>query len=173
MKTPVTHRAVRSMLTSVLAGLFIAAAPASGTIIPRDGAWAGTAGTTFCDPDDGCSDTDELGYFTLRARVVGAMSYTVVITCYDRETRQPYDRYFTGGKAFPRNTRIPGLLVTRRYDEVSEGRSGAVTTTLDYRGSRAKLLVRVQIAGTVDGTYERCNGRTTIPLRRGPLPPPA
>jgi hypothetical protein len=151
----------------VLAGALVAlvfAAPASAAVVPRDGSWGGTVTTTACEPQAGCAPTDEIGFFKLRSRAVSALSYTVVIACYNRETRETYDRYFTGGKAFPRNQRVPGgLVLTKRYRESSDGRSGSVTTTMDFRGSRAKLKLRLAVSGTV----ERCNGNTTIPLRHG------
>lgn len=154
----------RLALAGALAALATTAAPASAAVIPRDGSWGGTLTSTACDPQQGCAPTDELGFFKLRARVVSAVSYTVLIACYNRETRETYDRYFTGGTAFPRRQRVPDRLVlTEQYEERSDGRSGSVTTTLDFRGSRAKLKVRMNVGGSV----ERCNGNTTIPLRHG------
>lgn len=152
----------------VLAGAFAAlastAAPATAAVIPRDGSWGGTITSTACEPQVGCAPTDELGFFKLRARKVSALSYTVLVACYNRDTRETYDRAFTGGKAFPRNQRVPGgLVLTKRYGESSDGRSGSVTATLDFRGRQAKLTVRM----TVNGHFERCNGRTTIPLAHG------
>lgn len=158
---------IRLALAGAVAALVTTTAPAAAGVVPRDGSWGGTLTSTACDQQEGCAPTDELGFFKLRSRVVSAMSYTVLIACYNRETRDTYDRYFTGGKAFPRGQRVPGRLVlTERYDERSDGRSGAVTATLDFRGSRAKLKVRINVAGGI----EQCNGNTTIPLAHGTPP---
>lgn len=160
-----SHR--RHIIATAVALTAVGAAPATAAVIPRDGSWGGTITSQACEPELGCAPTDELGFFKLRSRVVSAVSYTVLVACYNRDTRETYDRAFTGGKAFPRRQRVPaGLVLTRTYDEASDGRSGSVTTTMDFRGSQAKLKVRM----TVNGVVERCNGRTTIPLRHGTPP---
>ncbi len=155
------------IVASTLALTAVSATPATASVIPRDGSWGGTITSQACEPELGCAPSDELGFFKLRSRVVSAVSYTVLVACYNRDTRETYDRAFTGGKVFPRRQRIPaGLVLTETYDEASDGRSGSVTTTLDFRGRQAKLKIRM----TVGGTIERCNGRTTIPLRHGTPP---
>lgn len=155
------------IVASALTLTAVGATPATAAVIPRDGSWGGTVTSQVCEPELGCAPTDELGFFKLRSRVVSAVSYTVLVACYNRDTRETYDRAFTGGKAFPRRQRVPaGLVLTQTYDEASDGRSGSVTTTMDFRGRQAKLKIRM----TVNGTVERCNGRTTIPLRHGTPP---
>ncbi|MBJ7469794.1 MAG: hypothetical protein JHD16_00755 [Solirubrobacteraceae bacterium] len=157
----------RHVITLALLAAGVTATPAIADVVPRDGAWGGTITSEACDPaQGGCAPTEELGFFKLRARTVSALSYTVLVACYNRETRETYDRAFTGGKRFPSGQRVPtNLRLVETYDESSDGRSGSATTTLDFRGSRAKLTVRLSVGGSI----ERCTGRTTIPLRRGPL----
>jgi hypothetical protein len=106
----------------------------------------------------------EVGQFKLRRNEVSAMKYMVVVTCLNRESGDYYDRSFTGGAAFPADQRIGrDLTLTATYDETSDMRDAEVRTVVDFRGRRAKLLVRLQINGEV----ERCTGNATIPLRRG------
>ena len=107
----------------------------------------------------------ETGYFELRSRVVREVGYNVVIACYNRETRQSYDRYFTVDESRV-TARLNGNGVARfSQRKTSDFRSGQVRTTVDFSGARPTLEVVMEV-----GRFEVCNGRTTFRVQRGELP---
>lgn len=137
-------------------------------MIPRDGTWAGSA-TTQGVLEDGLPVTmTEQASFQMRRRAITAFDYQLALACYNRDSRSTYDVYFGPAKRSSLGQLRPGL--ERRFSfrgDDGSGRKPQVVATLNYRGSRARLSLRA----TWRGAAERCSGRVTLPLTRGPLPP--
>ena len=132
--------------------------------MPRDGTWGGFKWTIACFTV-GCGKTIQTGYFELRSRVVREIGYNVVIGCYNPETRQSYDRYFTVDQSRA-SARLNDNGVARfSQTKSSDSRSGTVTTTVDFSGARPTLTVVMEV-----GRFEVCDGRTTFRVKRGERP---
>ncbi|MFM9077996.1 MAG: hypothetical protein ACKORM_07265, partial [Solirubrobacterales bacterium] len=81
--------------------------------------------------------------------------------CYNRETRESYDRYFTVNRANVQ-ARLDSNGVARfSRQHSSDGRSGSADVTIDFSRSRPLMKIRLDVSGRV----ERCNGLTTLPVR--------
>lgn len=143
-----------------LLGLLVAPIVSEGRVVPRDGFWGGNVWSQACD-ESGCSRVAELGYFKLRSRMVTEVGYNVLVACYNRDTRATYDVYFTADQSNVR-ARLNSRGIARfTREERSDGRSGDVTVTVDFSTPRPRLEVRMVVGGQI----ERCNGRTTLPVR--------
>lgn len=111
-----------------------------------------------------CDDVPELAYVRLVRREVRAVKYTVVLRCVDRGSGAAFESTFTGGNAFPAGRRVGGSLVaSAAYEEQDKLREAQVRVTLDFRGSRARMRVRV----VANGSESRCRADWTMRLRHG------
>lgn len=161
------------MRNAFFAGVSVFAFLAMGTVaqagvVPRTGTWAGSEQTTAYFEDGSQVRATEQGLFELKNRAIQNFEMQVILACYNRETRDTYDVYYGPLKRESLGRLAPGLDVTRRFTaDDGSGRRANVTAQFDYRGSRAKLGLRVSWRGQV----ERCSGRVTLWLSRGPLLP--
>lgn len=152
---------------SVIAFLALATVAQAG-VVPRTGTWSGSEPTTAYFEDGSRVRATEQALFELKNRAIRNFEMQVVLACYNRETRDTYDVYYGPLKRESLGRLAPGLDVTRRFTaDDGSGRRANVAARFDYRGSRAKLGLRVSWRGQV----ERCNGRATLSLSRGPLLP--
>ncbi|MFM8889250.1 MAG: hypothetical protein ACKOGM_04625 [Solirubrobacterales bacterium] len=136
-------------------------ATSGGRYAPRDGFWGGMGSTIACFIGADCGRTSETAYFKLRSRTVKEVGYNVVVACYNRETRESYDRYFTVNRANVQ-ARLDSNGVARfSRQQSSDGRSGSADVTIDFSRSRPLMKIRLDVSGRV----ERCNGLTTLPVR--------
>lgn len=140
-------------------------------VVPRTGTWAGSAQTTANLEDGSRVNATEQALFELKNRSIQNLEIQLVLACYNRDSRATYDVYYGPVKRESLGRLGSGLETTKRFTaDDGSGRRANVTAGFDYRGSRAKLRIRVSWRGQV----ERCSGRTTLNLTRGPLlPPPA
>lgn len=167
-------RTFPSLALAALAGATVAAGPALGATIPRNGAWAGTTETTGCfDGIDGAVECDvfaQQAYMVLRNNVPRRVTYEILLRCTSREDGKRYDTGFRG-KGAPGGRAIPARGVLRVQADVPDaGLSGRVisaTITVDF-ARRGKPQFRV-IASRTTAT-ETCTGRADIPLAWGPTP---
>jgi len=139
------------------------AAPAGASVVPRNGLWGGITSTSAC-LENGCGPTDEQVVFRLSERRAREMKLLVVVACYNRDTRQTYDRYFTAkiNRAGTIGTNLRGSANVAVRDSAA-ARSGTARISYDFRGRKAKLLAVLNVSGTL----ESCNGRTTFTLGGG------
>lgn len=160
-----------SALVLVSACLVAGSSVAYAGVVPRTGTWAGSAQTTAYFEDGSQVNATEQALFELVKQRIQNLELQVVLACYNRETRDTYDVYYGPLKRESLGRLGSGLETTKRFTaDDGSGRRANVTAQFDYRGSRAKLRIRVSWRGQV----ERCSGRTTLNLTRGPLlPPPA
>jgi hypothetical protein len=139
--------------------LMLVAATPTADSAPRNGFWGGGVRSTACF-EDGCARVRELGYFKVRSREVTEVGYNVLVACYNRDTRDTYDVFFTVDQGEAR-ARFSSRGVARfTQQRSSDGRRGRVSTVMDLSGNRPTMEVRMRVGGPV----ERCNGRTTIPV---------
>jgi len=130
--------------------------PAVADVVPRDGTWGNYI-----------ASSGAMAKFVMRNQVISDVEYQIPITCLTDGVERP-DAY-KGGDAFPANTRLRRLTVERNYMEMDEGYSGremGVVVTVNFRGPKATMTIW---ANRSTGN-EPCDGRVTIPLKRGPLP---
>ncbi|MFM8763029.1 MAG: hypothetical protein ACKOFC_07220 [Solirubrobacterales bacterium] len=155
------------VVLSVAAFLTVGSVAQAG-VVPRTGTWAGSA-TTNATLEDGTSVVaTEQALFELRNRSIRNFEVQVMLFCYNRDTRASYDVYYGPIKRASLGRLAPGLDVTKRFTaDDGSGRRANVSVRFDYRGSRAKLGLGVSWRGEI----ERCNGRATLSLSRGPLLP--
>lgn len=139
------------------------ALPAGASVVPRNGYWGGITSTTAC-LETGCGPTDEQVFFRLSERRAQKMQLAVVVACYNRDTRQTYDRYFNTkiSQAGRIGTDLKGSANVAVRD-TGASRRGTARLTYDFRGRKAKLLAVLNVSGT----FERCNGRTSFTLNGG------
>lgn len=109
-----------------------------------------------------------MGLFIMRNQIVAGVEYQIPITCIDSDGNTNTD-VFTGGGAFPANTRLnSNLRLQHNYMESDEGLSGrtlGVVVSINFTGRTPRMTVRAN-----RGTALPCDGASTIPLTRGPLP---
>lgn len=159
----------KAFLAGISAVAFLGVgAVAQAGVVPRTGTWAGSASTTATLEDGSRVRATEQALFELKNRSIQNLGMQVVLACYNRDSRRSYDVYFGPVTRESLGRLAPGLEVTKRFTaDDGSGRRANVTARFDFRGSRAKLGLRLSWRGQA----ESCAGRTTLNLTRGPLLP--
>lgn len=114
---------------------------------------------------------DDYVYFRVRDRRVSELSFNMRVSCFNSDTGETYDRYFTarnlaGGRANDRG------LWRRDFTVVSDFRRGEVDAEINFRRRRplASFAVIVPARG---GSYESCDGFMALRVVRGSAGPRA
>ena len=161
-----------TMKKSLVAGAsllaFSALVPlAQAGVLPRDGTWGGSRPATASLLDGTQFQTTEQALFELKNRSIRNFEMQVLINCYDRRSRNSYDVFYGPLKVPSLGGLGTGLEATKRFTaDDGSGRRADVSARFDYRGSRAKLVLRVRWNGQVESCT---SGRVTLNLTRGPL----
>ena len=168
-----------TMRKSLVAGAsllaFSALVPlAQAGVVPRDGTWGGSRPATASLEDGTQVRTTEQALFELKNRSIRNFEMAVLINCYNRQSRKSYDVFYGPLKRPSLGGLGTGLEATKRFTaDDGSGRRADVSARFDYRGSRAKLILRVRYKSRFPDGEICTSGRVTLNLTRGPLLPPA
>ena len=111
---------------------------------------------------------DQLIGFKVEGRKVTGFFFNLRMQCYNSETGEDYDRYFSGAEIGGGRVAFNGKW-TREYARTDGGRNGSGLAEVHFTRGRGVYASVSVVAPAAPESFEDCHGFLDLKMNRGPL----